>query len=134
MELREDRVVVETAGIRLQVSARDLLFKGPPREPAEAADRGAERSASSWQGPEAQPEPEVDLRGMRVAEVDLALDRAVDQAVLGGLGELRIIHGKGTGALRERVTELLALDGRVLEYRMGLPGEGGAGVTMVKFK
>jgi DNA mismatch repair protein MutS2 len=71
---------------------------------------------------------------MRVAEVELALDRALDQAVLGGLGELRIIHGKGTGALRERVTELLGGDPRVAEHRMGLPGEGGAGVTVVKLK
>ena len=134
VELREDRVVVETAGARLQVPARDLVFRGTspgaPRKPA----RGPEASASTWTGPEAHAEAEVDLRGMRVAEVDLALDRAVDQAVLGGLGELRVIHGKGTGALRERVGELLGQDRRVLEYRMGLPGEGGAGVTVVKLK
>ena len=90
--------------------------------------------ASSWEGPEAEPQAEVDLRGMRVVEVELVLDRAVDQAVLGGLGEIRIIHGKGTGALRQRVGELLEKDRRVQEFRMGLPGEGGAGVTMVKFR
>jgi DNA mismatch repair protein MutS2 len=134
VELREDRVVVETAGVRLQVSAQDLRYKGPAQERDDGGRGAADRTASSWQGPEAHPEPEVDLRGMRVAEVDPALDRAVDQAVLGGLGELRVIHGKGTGALRERVAELLAQDRRVSEFRMGLPGEGGAGVTVVKFK
>ena len=134
VELREDRVVVETAGVRLQVPARGLLYKGAASEGPKGASPDPGSSASSWSGPEAHPEAEVDLRGMRVAEVDLVLDRAVDQAVLGGLGELRVIHGKGTGALRERVAELLAQDRRVHAFRMGLPGEGGAGVTMVKLK
>jgi DNA mismatch repair protein MutS2 len=134
VELREDRVLVEAAGVRLQVPARDLLYRGPAREEPRRAARGADSSASAWLGPEASPQAEVDLRGMRVAEVDPVLDRALDQALLGGLGELRVIHGKGTGALRERVGELLAEDRRVRDYRMGLPGEGGAGVTVVKLK
>ena len=67
-------------------------------------------------------------------EVDIEIDRAMDQAVMGGLGEVRIIHGKGTGALRERVAELLGQDGRVLDFRMGTPGEGGAGVTVVRLR
>ncbi|MGW8266714.1 MAG: endonuclease MutS2 [Longimicrobiales bacterium] len=134
VEIREGRVVVEAAGIRLQVAPHDLLYQGPAPEHEESGRDGAERTASSWQGPEAEAEPEADLRGMRVAEVDLALDRALDQAILGGLGELRVIHGKGTGALRERVAELLGQDRRVLEFRLGLPSEGGGGVTVVKFR
>jgi DNA mismatch repair protein MutS2 len=134
IELRDNRVLVESAGMRLQVSPQDLRYKESSREQGRAKDRGRGSSLSSWQGPEAGTELEVDLRGMRVAEVDLALGRAVDQAVLGGLQELWVIHGKGTGALRERVGELLAKDGRVKTFRMGLPGEGGAGVTVVSFK
>jgi len=134
VELRADRVVVETAGIRLQVPAGELLYKGPALERKPRGSGRPTGGASSWQGPEAEAEAEIDLRGMRVAEVELALARSVDQAVLGGLGELRIIHGKGTGALRERVAEILAQDPRVMEYRVGLPGEGGAGVTVVRFK
>ena len=134
VELRESRVVVETGGVRLQLPSAELVFKGSALE-REAGSRKKEASlASSWEGPEAEPQSECDLRGMRVAEVDGVLDRAVDQAVLGGLGEIRIIHGKGTGALRQRVTELLEKDQRVQEFRMGQPGEGGAGVTMVKFR
>ena len=86
------------------------------------------------QGPEPEAESEVDLRGYRVAEVGIEVDRALDQAVLGGLGELRIIHGKGTGALRERVSEILGADPRVREFRLGLHGEGGAGVTVVRLR
>jgi DNA mismatch repair protein MutS2 len=134
VEIRKSRVVVETAGVRVQLPAAELVFKGPALD-QEAGGRQKDASlASSWEGPEAEPQSECDLRGMRVAEVDIQLDRAVDQAVMGGLGEIRIIHGKGTGALRQRVTELLASDQRVQEFRMGQPGEGGAGVTMVKFR
>ena len=53
-----------------------------------------------------------------------------DEAVLGDLAELRIIHGKGTGALRERVGEILSADSRIRSFRLGRHGEGGAGVTI----
>ena len=76
---------------------------------------------------------EVDLRGMRVDEMELELERALDQAIIEDLSQLRIIHGKGTGALRKRVGEILETDGRVKESRMGGPTEGGAGVTVAVF-
>lgn len=134
VELREGRAVVEASGVRLQLPSSELHFQGPALEKTARGLRGKGAAASTWQGPEADPKAEVDLRGMRVMEIDLVLERAMDQALLGGLGELRIIHGKGTGALRQRVAELLENDGRIQEFRMGLPSEGGAGVTMVKFK
>ena len=73
---------------------------------------------------------EIDLRGLRVEEVDHELHHALDQAVLGDLAELRIIHGKGTGALRERVGEILSADSRIRSFRLGQHGEGGSGVTI----
>ena len=76
---------------------------------------------------------EVDLRGLRVDEVELELGRALDGAVLDELPQLLIIHGKGTGALRKRVSEMLERDGRVRGFRMGVPSEGGAGVTVARF-
>jgi DNA mismatch repair protein MutS2 len=65
-----------------------------------------------------------------VDEVDQALLRSLDEAILSDLTELRIIHGKGTGAVRARVTALLEDDGRVSEFRLGGRAEGGAGVTV----
>ena len=73
---------------------------------------------------------EVDLRGLRVEEMESKLARAVDEAAVGGLSELRIVHGKGTGALRARAAELLAADTRVSDFRTGSPPEGGTGVTI----
>lgn len=77
---------------------------------------------------------EVDLRGMRVSEVDDFVSRAIDTAVRADLKELRIIHGKGTGALRERVTAMLRNESRVSAHRMGLWNEGGAGVTIAELR
>lgn len=134
VEIREGRAVVETGGLRMQVPLADLVFRSSHEERSGEARKSKKEEASTWQGPEAEADPEVDLRGYRVDEVGIEVDRALDRAVLGGLGQMRIIHGKGTGALRERVAEILTRDPRVEEYRLGLHGEGGAGVTIIRLK
>ncbi len=88
VEIREGRAVVEAAGVRLQVPLEELVFQGPPMENPPGTASASRQIATSWQGPEPVPESEIDLRGLRVMEVDLEIDRAVDQAVLGGLGEV----------------------------------------------
>ena len=75
--------------------------------------------------------PEIDLRGSRVDEITTSLDRYIDQALLSGLSSVRIIHGKGSGRLREKVRELLRKDSRVTDFRLGEWNEGGDGVTIV---
>lgn len=81
---------------------------------------------------EVEPVREVDVRGMRVDEVDDSVLQALDAAVRNDLRELRIIHGKGTGALRARVGEMLKKDTRVTGFRLGAWNEGGAGVTVAE--
>jgi DNA mismatch repair protein MutS2 len=126
VEVRATRAVVEAGSLRLEVPIEDL-------QPIDGASLPASRPRKgSWSGPATtQVRTEIDLRGMRVEDVDIALPRALDDAVLEDLTELRIIHGKGTGALRQRVGELLSEDARVRGHRMGGPTEGGAGVTVV---
>src|SRR5687768_12891314 len=80
--------------------------------------------------PEVEAASEVDLRGMRADEIDAVLLPALDGAVRAELKQLRIIHGKGTGVLRQRVAEMLKSDGRVREFRLGAWNEGGNGVTV----
>jgi DNA mismatch repair protein MutS2 len=82
--------------------------------------------------PEAEPVREIDVRGLRVDEVDDRVVQAVDAAIRADLRELRIIHGKGTGALRSRVGEMLKKDTRVQGIRLGAWNEGGAGVTVAE--
>jgi DNA mismatch repair protein MutS2 len=73
---------------------------------------------------------EIDLRGMRVGDLDELVMTALDAAIRADLRSLRIIHGKGTGALRDRVAEMLRKDTRVKQFRLGAWNEGGAGVTV----
>lgn len=74
----------------------------------------------------------LDIRGIRADEVGLELDRFISGAVLEGLTEVVVLHGKGTGVLRARVTQLLSDDRRVESYRAGEWSEGGTGVTVVR--
>ncbi len=64
----------------------------------------------------------------------ISLDKYLDEACLGGLKEVTIIHGNGTGVLRKAITDMLKRHGHVKTYRLGNYGEGGRGVTVVELK
>jgi DNA mismatch repair protein MutS2 len=130
LELKNGRATVDSHGVRLQVRTSGL-------EPLSAAELAAAEPApkampSAWVLPEIIARPEVDLRGLRAEEVAGALLPALDAAIQADLASLRIIHGKGTGALREVVAELLRSDRRVKGARAGGVGEGGVGVTVAE--
>ncbi|NMA24965.1 MAG: endonuclease MutS2, partial [Clostridiales bacterium] len=78
--------------------------------------------------------PEIDLRGMMTDEALPILERYLDNARMGKLSVVTVIHGKGTGALRKAVHESLKRDGNVKSYRLGRFGEGETGVTIVELK
>ena len=78
--------------------------------------------------------PEVDVRGMIGEDAWFIVDKYLDDAVMAGVHTVRIIHGKGTGALRKAITQYLRGDRRVASHRMGAYGEGDAGVTVVELK
>lgn len=77
---------------------------------------------------------ELYLLGQTRADALLALDQHIDQAQVVGVHEIRIVHGKGTGALRQAVHQALKRDARVLEYRLAAYGEGDSGVTIARLK
>jgi len=76
---------------------------------------------------------EISLRGLRADEAEARLVKALDDAVLADLPFLRVIHGKGTGALRQLVHDLLSADTRVARFGFAPPNQGGHGVTIVEF-
>lgn len=136
------RVVVSVGGVRMRVDGARVV-------PAEEGERGGrtgkadgERGtrhaktprATGWSGVAPDPATELDLRGQRADEAELALCRALDDASVADLREMRVIHGKGTGALRKRVSAVLESDRRVEEFRAGTPAEGGYGVTVVRLR
>ena len=124
VELRDGSAVVTVGAIKMTVPLAALTpSETPPTEVAVA-----------WTSdlPEINAPSEIDLRGMRVDEAEAVVMQALDAAVRADLRSLRIIHGKGTGALRERVTEMLTKDTRVKHFRIGAWNEGGAGVTVAE--
>jgi DNA mismatch repair protein MutS2 len=92
---------------------------GPPVRP----------SASS----SAEPTYEVDLRGLTGEEAEQAVVGALDRAVLAEQPFLRIIHGKGTGVVRDRVQRVLRRDRRVKRHAFAPSNQGGTGVTVAEF-
>lgn len=78
--------------------------------------------------------PEIDLRGMESIEAVNAAEQYIDSAVMGKLKTVTIIHGKGTGALRAAVQQMLKRNKAVKSYRLGRFGEGESGVTIVELK
>ena len=76
----------------------------------------------------------IDLRGSMVDDACLELDRFIDNALITGVHEFFVVHGKGTGALRTGVQQYLRKHPRVKTYRIGQYGEGDAGVTVVTLK
>ena len=79
-------------------------------------------------------EPQIDLRGMEVSEAELAAERYIDSAVMAKLSQITIIHGKGTGALRNAIQQMLRRNKAVKSFRLGRYGEGESGVTVVELK
>lgn len=77
---------------------------------------------------------ELDLRGQRFDEAINRLEKYIDAALLANYHQVSIIHGKGTGALRSGVTNYIKGHPRIKQSRMGAPGEGGSGVTVIELK
>ena len=124
LELRGDSAVVSVGAMKVTV----------PRDALRASESPPVDVAVAWTAdlPEAVAASEIDVRGMRADEVEGIVMQALDAAIRADLRELRIIHGKGTGALRERVAEMLKKDTRVKQFRLGAWNEGGAGVTVAE--
>ncbi|MGQ9522275.1 MAG: endonuclease MutS2 [Anaerolineae bacterium] len=120
--LVDDEVEVQVGPLRVRVPARELERRAPPAPVVEP-------SGVRYAPPTAPLR--LDLRGQTVEEALERLDRYLDTAALAGLPWAHIVHGKGTGALRQAVRDFLRRHPLVRSYRSGEEGEGGDGVTVV---
>ncbi|MEO8246755.1 MAG: endonuclease MutS2 [Chloroflexota bacterium] len=126
---RTGRVTLETEGMRVVVPADDVdivdePISGPAPRDVEA-DEMRRRAA-------ARVSPQLDLRGERVEAALEQLETYLDEVLLAGLDEVRIIHGAGTGALRRTIRDRLAEHPRVRGVRTGRKEEGGDGATVAE--
>jgi DNA mismatch repair protein MutS2 len=130
----EEEAEVRVGMLRVRARLSDLqpLSEASPSQgpvPAPVADR----LASPVELP-ASPGFELDLRGQRADEALESLERYLDSAYLSGLPFVRIIHGKGTGKLRQAVRQTLHNHSQVSSFEAGKDQEGGDGVTIARLR
>lgn len=124
LSLDKKEAEVAVGRLHTRVNLADLELVEREEEPEESGPVRVNVSAT--------PKMELDLRGQRVEEGLAALENYLDSALMADLPYVRIIHGKGTGRLREAVRDALRTNGRIRSWEEAKEQEGGAGVTVVK--
>jgi len=133
IEISGENVVVRTGVIKTKTKLSNLrlietenvfISSDNKKRPVRSYGAGVDKSCSS----------EIDLRGKTGDEAWPIVDRYLDKAILAGLHSVRLIHGKGTGALKNYLWGKLRGDARISSYRIGAHGEGDGGVTVVDLK
>ena len=122
------KMTVKAGQVRLLESAEEIEKR---KKQAAAAQR---KNVSPQIQLAARAASELDIRGMETLEAESVVENYIDAAVMAKLGTVTIIHGKGTGALRKAVHEMLKRNRAVKSFRLGRYGEGEAGVTVVELK
>ncbi|MEQ8153514.1 MAG: endonuclease MutS2 [Clostridiaceae bacterium] len=120
-------VKVEAGIMKINVKLKDLVASGNTKEEKKKVKKTVNLNLKAVSS-------SVDLRGMDSEEACYTADKYLDEAYMAGLGEVSLIHGKGTGVLRKSINDMLKHHPHVKQYRLGEYGEGGTGVTVVKLK
>ncbi len=126
---------IQCGAMRSQANIKDLIYAQEQPSTASSllkqrvSDTGKVKMSKSF-----SISPEINLLGKTVDEAIAGLDKYLDDAYLAHLSSVRVVHGKGTGALRNAVQNHLKRVKYVKSYRLGEYGEGDAGVTIVTFK
>ena len=123
------KMTVKAGQVRLLETAEEIEKKKKQSQAARAASTAAVHVTS---GPRAGAE--LDIRGLETLEAESVVENYLDAAQRSKLGTVTIIHGKGTGALRAAVHQILKRSKQVKSFRLGRYGEGEAGVTVVELK
>jgi DNA mismatch repair protein MutS2 len=127
---KQEAVILLDGGLKLSCKYSDLGLAGPATaKPPVRPQPNALQAARENKG-----QLDLDLRGKMVDQALRMLDKFIDDALLVDLPFVRIIHGKGTGALKEAIHKHLPVQHPNVEFSMAEPSQGGAGVTVLKFK
>ncbi|NEX78406.1 endonuclease MutS2 [Bacillus thermocopriae] len=118
---------VQIGILKMKVKEKDLEYIGTPKQEET-------KPLAIVKGRDADVKLELDLRGERYEDALLKVEKYIDDALLANYPRVSIIHGKGTGALRQGVQEYLRNHRSVKNIRFGDANEGGTGVTIVEFK
>lgn len=131
LEVGREKVLVQSGIFKARVKMGDLMLTEKKKKPKPVSQRSVYRTTSRA---DADVTTELDLRGQTVDEALMNLGLFIDKCVLNNIPEIRIIHGKGTGALRSAVTQELRHHPNIKAFRLGVYGEGENGVTIAELK
>lgn len=126
-QVSEKEWQVQIGILKMKVNERDLEF-------IKSEKVVQSKPVTTIKGKDFHVNLELDLRGERFEDALVRVEKYIDDALLAGYPRVSIIHGKGTGALRQGVQEYLRNHRSVKRIRFGEAGEGGSGVTVVEFK
>lgn len=118
---------VQIGMLKMKLDESDLEFVKPEKQKQTV-------SVNSIRGRDTNVKLELDLRGERYEDAIMRTEKYLDDALLSNYPRISIIHGKGTGVLRQAIQQFLKNHSRVKSYRFGEAGEGGHGVTVVELK
>ena len=128
---KDGMVLVQAGIIKTRVDIRNLRLLKSQVKPRADKFSSTRRVPSRM---DVRPETEVDVRGETAFDAVQIVEKAIDNAMLSGVGKLTIIHGKGTGVLRREINQYLRTNRNVKSHRLGTFGEGEDGVTIVELK
>ena len=124
-------LLLQAGKMKMTVKAQQVrLPEGQPKKKPAAPTSGGSAKLNL----QSRAASELDIRGYETLEAESVVENYIDSAVMAKLGTVTIIHGKGTGALRKAVHEMLKRNKAVKSFRLGRYGEGEAGVTVVELK
>jgi DNA mismatch repair protein MutS2 len=130
---KNGNVMVKAGIITTKTNIKNL--KLVENKPTVVTDSGKKKVASSYRTQISHDfKPEIDLRGMTGEEAWAKVDKYLDEAQMHGIATVTLVHGKGTGALKAALWQLLKGDKRLSSFRLGRYGEGDGGVTIVELK
>ena len=128
---KDGLVLVQAGIIKTRVDIKNLRLLKAKSKPAQSRFPSTRNVPTKM---DVRPETEIDVRGETGFDAVNIVDKAIDNAVLAGIGKLTIIHGKGTGVLRREINQYLRSNKAVKSHRLGVFGEGEDGVTIVELK
>ena len=132
---KQVNVLIGSLSTKMPIKNLEILenYKDPEESKANAS-KTSTGSSKIKMGKAAHVKTEINLLGYTVDEAISVLDKYLDDAYIAKIPQVRIVHGKGTGALRNGITAYLRGVPYIASFRLGNIGEGDAGVTIVDFK
>ena len=125
--LKKDEAEVNTGTLKMHIKTKDLLIIGVNKQ----TDKKIKVLKSI---PRSAPVMEINVLGLTVPEAVYEVENFIDKAVTDNLEEIKVIHGIGTGKLRQAIHERLKRHKNVESFRLGKYGEGETGVTFIKLR